>query len=315
MPIIEQLGMQAAQGATGGILGLALGGLQNQQQLHQQQRLQQLQIEGNKQMIDYNMSKQMQMWHDTNYGAQVKELEAAGLNPALLYGQGGGGGTTTGNTSTNVTQGQATKGGNQLAEIGMGMQLQLLQAQKENIQADTENKKAENPNIPVAGAKMQAETALTKSQTDLANLDVKFYQQTFDTRIQEIDRKVELIAQEARSIDQNTGITADTRDATVSKMQAEAVGAILQNILIGAKTNATQQEITESKARVSKMTQDVMQGWQQLSLNEKRMKVEGVMNEFSTMTKNTVTIISPKVIKQIAAQIDEILDIRKSDFK
>ena len=34
------------------------------------------------------------MWNYTNYENQKKHLEAAGLNPALLYGMSGGGGAT-----------------------------------------------------------------------------------------------------------------------------------------------------------------------------------------------------------------------------
>ena len=35
-----------------------------------------------------------EMWDYTNYENQKKHLEAAGLNPALLYGMSGGGGAT-----------------------------------------------------------------------------------------------------------------------------------------------------------------------------------------------------------------------------
>ena len=52
--------------------------------------------------------QQLAMWNETNYGAQVSHLEAAGLNPALMYGAGGGGGSTTAGSGAG---GQATASG------------------------------------------------------------------------------------------------------------------------------------------------------------------------------------------------------------
>ena len=46
---------------------------------------QQYALQAGKQSHLYNQ----EMWDYTNYENQVKHLEAAGLNPALLYGQGG----------------------------------------------------------------------------------------------------------------------------------------------------------------------------------------------------------------------------------
>ena len=46
----------------------------------------------------HNMNKDM--WNYSNYENQVAHMKAAGLNPALLYGNGGGGGgTATGGTA------------------------------------------------------------------------------------------------------------------------------------------------------------------------------------------------------------------------
>ena len=60
---------------------------------------------------------QMQMWKDTNYPAQMEMMKEAGLNPALMYGQGGAGGSTTG------SQGGGSAGGGQ-AQQGQPMELQ-----------------------------------------------------------------------------------------------------------------------------------------------------------------------------------------------
>ncbi|AXH73227.1 MAG: DNA pilot protein [Microviridae sp.] len=124
-------------------LGLMLEKHNDKRQIRQQGALQNLQIAGQKEMTDYNMSKQLQMWKDTNYKAQVEELEKAGLNPGLLYGMGGGGGTTTGQANGNVQGANAPQGG---MEIQKAMELSLIDAQRRNIEADTKDKLANLPN-------------------------------------------------------------------------------------------------------------------------------------------------------------------------
>lgn len=139
MPLLEG----AAAGIIGAGLGLALEKHNDRRQIKQQGKLQEQQISGQKQMTDYNISKQLQMWKDTSYGAQKTEMQKAGLNPALMYGMGGGGGQSTGNASGTVNGGNAPQGGGEaMGMIQQQMNLQLLKAQKENIEADTENKKS-----------------------------------------------------------------------------------------------------------------------------------------------------------------------------
>ena len=57
-----------------------------------------LQAKYNKEQAKYSTELGKEMWDYTNFENQKKHLEAAGLNPALLYGSsggGGGGGTST----------------------------------------------------------------------------------------------------------------------------------------------------------------------------------------------------------------------------
>ena len=93
-----ELGMQAASQAASGLIGTGMGllleGHNDRRQLRQQEKLQNLEIKGSKELTDYNAAKQLEMWKATNYPAQIEQMKLAGLNPALAYGMGGGGGVT-----------------------------------------------------------------------------------------------------------------------------------------------------------------------------------------------------------------------------
>lgn len=132
-----------AEAATGTILGMATGKMQDERQLKQQGKLQEQQIRGNKEMADYQHGLQYDMWKRTNYGAQVDELNAAGLNPALLYGGGGGGGATTGSGAGGTVGGASASdpvsGQRSMMEMGMMMaQKKVLESQAAKNEAEAE---------------------------------------------------------------------------------------------------------------------------------------------------------------------------------
>ena len=101
----------------------------------------------NKDMYNYQMNKQFEMWENTNYSAQVEQLKKAGLNPALLYGKGGGMGATTGSATAGNFQSHAgtdtDRMGITLQRVSQGMNMALLASQKANMDADTRLKNAE----------------------------------------------------------------------------------------------------------------------------------------------------------------------------
>lgn len=154
----ENAAMGMMQGAPGGAMGMAIGaasGVANRamdeqamkDQYFQQLRLNNMALSFNKNMYDYQMNRQFEFWDKTNYKAQVEQMRKAGLNPALLYGKGGGMGATTGNASAGSFQSQAGSDTSRM-DINLGrqaqiMQMSLLASQKANIDADTEKKRAD----------------------------------------------------------------------------------------------------------------------------------------------------------------------------
>jgi len=169
---------------------------------------QQYALQAGKQSHLYNQ----EMWDYTNYENQVKHLEAAGLNPALLYGQGGGGGASTAGGAVGNgqgTPGQAPSGGSpqalrsQMIEgTGMGIQLGLMEAQKRNIEADTAKKEAD------AKKTAGADTEYTRMLTELAKTEIDYKTMT------------------ASEADYNE----KTMDDRVAKAGYETVNSMLDNI-------------------------------------------------------------------------------------
>ena len=94
-----------------------------------------------KDLSNFNREMAMQMWHDTNYSAQMKEMEKAGLSPGLIYPKGGGGGTTANVPTGSVSQPNMKSD----AMAGMGMMLnnQMIESSIELNKANAEKARAE----------------------------------------------------------------------------------------------------------------------------------------------------------------------------
>lgn len=215
-------------------MGLLMQKNNDARQLKMQQQLQNMQIAGQQQMTDYNMEKQLQMWKDTSYGAQKEQMKMAGINPALMYGMGGGGGQTTGQANGNVSSGNAPTGGQEMAQA-MGItsqaaQLSLLEAQRKNIEADTANKQANTITTGEQGLKLQYENIINDLLTN-RDKDGNVIQDEAH------DKDRVLFQQKIQELRQLTAQTGNTEQDTIKKIA------------------------------------DIAQGWQSLSLEERKVKV------------------------------------------
>lgn len=146
----EEIAMQAADSLGNKAFDIAdellFGKYRSKRQLEQQKKLTDIQVDANKQLANYGMGLQKELFHATGYGAQRKQMEEAGLNPALMYGHAGAGGTTGTPGTGSAGMGQASsETERKLASIqaqGMALQNRLLSSQVRNINADTEEKLA-----------------------------------------------------------------------------------------------------------------------------------------------------------------------------
>lgn len=267
----EQLGGQAAGGLLGAGMGLLMQGGQDRRQVRQSEILQNLQMEGQRSMMDYGYGKQLQMWKDTSYSAQVEQMKKAGINPGLLYGMSGGGGTTTGSGSTQGPTGQQGPhtGGEVVTMSKTMMELGLQRAQQRNIEADTELKKA------TTAKTSGVDTAETQSKIDLNKLNINFTRDSYEDRLDIIRGTFSKLQEEIDILYTNKIINDETREAQIQQVRTKAIGEILKNELVEAQTKNTKQSteesiqrIEQSKSQIEKWAAEIAQSWENIDIHK-----------------------------------------------
>lgn len=218
---------------------------------------QQYALQAGKQSHLYNQ----QMWDYTNYENQVKHLEAAGLNPALLYGQGGGGGATAAGGAVGNgqgTAGQAPSGGSpqtvksQILEgAGMGVQLGLMGAQAEALRAKAAKDNADAEKTAGADTELaKSLTALNKVEMDVKNMSVE-----------EIAAKAKYWGdlsteswQKARVLAKEADFKEATFEDSVKKVAYETQGSLIKNL-------ETLSNIELNDAKIRSLNENIAIAW------------------------------------------------------
>lgn len=303
--------MQAASGAINAGMGLLLEGHNDRRQIKQQQKLTDMQTEAQRNLTNYSYEKQMEMWKNTNYSAQMEELAKAGLNPGLLYGMSGGGGATTGTAgATSAGGGQAPSGGGEIMGMmqqGMQrMQLELLDAQKKNIEADTANKEADTVNKPIQGEQMKAVTGVAKADEAIKKIDLALKEKTFEAAADRITFESGKAMQELEQSFAASYVARETQVEQVTILREKAIAAYLENMLTRAQTGAVEQSTEESKAKVAKMAKDIELATRGLDQKDAEIAIEKTMMEYNTA-------INPYVkegIKVLGQAVDGVLKAR-----
>lgn len=95
----------------------------------------------------------------TNYQTQVADMQAAGVNPAVLYGNGASSSTPSGASASSVAP-------NAPASLSDMMQLIMLKKQMKKLDAETENIKSQSKLNEKSAAKTEAETGLVTLQAE-----------------------------------------------------------------------------------------------------------------------------------------------------
>lgn len=287
------VGNNAMQGALNYERSKRMMGIQlsNQMQLNANQYRYQTQLN------EQGMKNQLAMWRATNYPEQVKMMKDAGLNPALLYGKGGGGGATTGSQTGGSAQGGSAAMGQapppnymDIASISkIGAEIALMKAQEKKTLADaglsgaqSELAKAEMYNVheatklltqQITTETMKQETINLQNETmkiekDSKELSLKLDKATFDAKVQTIEQNLENMKQT------NLKIIAETESAQIEAENKEKL--IKQQITLNnwsmveaqVRIAAAKKGIELTDNQIWKMKEEVLQGWENVQTNK-----------------------------------------------
>lgn len=224
----------------------------------------------------------MDTWRQTSYPAQVKMMMEAGLNPGLMYGSAGAGGTTSAGSGGSAPGG-AVQQGNPM-EMGLINQSRLANAQVENVEAqtrktnvetdkmagvDTEESKARTLNLTQGTKNMKAQEELLKVQKELENWNVEFMKYSFQDSIDKIGYEAKKLAEDYKETAIRNQINGATIDEQIRQIELNAVNTLLDNALKKAQANYTD-------AERSALSRRIVQDYEKLINEGKRIDQEQV---------------------------------------
>lgn len=216
-------------GLLGGLFKKNNNGLKNQQRLMRQaweyeKEGMGLQYNYGQQAADAEYKRNLQMWKDTNFGAQRAEMEDAGLSVGLMYGNGGGqAASTAGGDGMQPSGPKMNPVEAALQQQAMGLQLKQIEAQNKLANAETAKTLAEANKIAGADTKGQE---LDNEWQEIENRIQLSKENIAESNITEAaanaKKAVELWKQEAL----NTKYLNETQEERVAKLVSEI--ALLQ---------------------------------------------------------------------------------------
>lgn len=226
-------GLGIGMGLISGAIGAISRHEAERQQFQNEKELMGLQHAYNKDAAAYTQGLQKEMWDYTNYENQVKHMKAAGLNPALLYGMSGGGGSTAGSAQASGVGNPGTQA------VGMGLEAAQIFS---NIRlTNAEASKAEAEAEKTSGV----DTELTKAQTELTTFNATLANEKGKLTREQVETQKQItskVTQEARLLMTQADIAEETKENEIQKSAQE-----LNNMIWDGLLKTAQFEMTEAQ--------------------------------------------------------------------
>ena len=320
-------------GIFGAGLNAAMSSGTANEQWGNQLRLMDIQNRYNEQMAKNNQQRNKDLWDYTNYENQKQHIKNAGLNPALIYGMGGGGGVSangaqgqgvTQPTDRSVEMGLKQQGlGLQLASIASQVDLNKSQAEKNKAEADkiagvdTDVQKATIDNLIAQTSNEKVKKGLILGQIRVADAEEELKRNMADwtkdkadeTRwnIKSLQKGIDKLVEEINGMKLDNELKERTID---NKVKESAL--TLQNLMAEILLKGSQQKVNEEQAKA--IPAQILQGWEKLvkegkALINQRDQIEAyvqdVINRYE-LGKKGLDIEEQKLIKDVILGMLEI---------
>lgn len=224
-------------------------------------------LRNNKELTQFNKEQQLDLWQKTNYDAQRKEMEKAGLSVGMMYGMGGGGGTTA-NVATGSNTGSGTNYSSKRSPIDITNMIATKQAidtqeaQEELLRAQTNKTNVEATKIEgVDTEETKARTGVARADEALKNMQGIVDGATVDEKIKNIETEADRAVTELKRAEIQGTIEKNTMDEKIKIIQEEAINATIKNALDEANVNNVRADTATKDAMVMKIVSEVNK-WQ-----------------------------------------------------
>ena len=276
-PMIAGIGAGAAETGLGAIANIAGMGLQRSQN----KKLLQQEYEYNKKWGKFQNQLALEMWNKTNAEAQVKHYRDAGLNIGLMYGGSGSGGTMQ-QPSASASGGKAsapTAGG---MGLQVGMQMALLNAQKENIEADTKLKLTDAEKK--GGVDTDAvNTSINAMKQATKNAELQNAIMEYDKTIRAIEANVAGLSQDERLKQIHLATEKLRGEAQSAKAKGHVDEATQQNVITNA--NLVNQELNVKIGNIKASTENVKATTEQTKQKTENLKQDEIATQLDNELK------------------------------
>lgn len=259
------------QWATAGIglgTGLITGLANNALGMQSAKDLQELQINGQKEMATFNKQIALDMWERTGAVGQRKQLERAGLNVGLMYGGQGAGGMTSSNAGNVSGQNANMEQLKSMEGMAMMLQAQSTESQIELNKAQAKKLEAETENI--GGVVREGLTLGNEMQTYKNTIE----KATLDGNIALVGAELNKFNADIENAVLNNKITEATANEKIKQAEIETQNMIIEGELDKAKTSLTKEE---QRAISVELTQE----WERLYLEAGRLDEQSKSNKIA----------------------------------
>lgn len=320
-------------GIFGAGLNAAMSSGTANEQWGNQLKLMDIQNRYNEQMAKNNQQRNKDLWDYTNFENQKQHIKNAGLNPALMYGMGGGGGVSangaqgqgvTQPTDRSVEMGLKQQGlGLQLASIASQVDLNKSQAEKNKAEAnkiagvDTEAQKATIDNLIAQTSNEKVKKGLILGQIRVADAEEELKRNMADwtkdkadeTRwnIKSLQKGIDKLSEEINGMKLDNELKERTIDNKVKESSLT-----LQNLMAEILLKGSQRKVNEEQAKA--IPAQILQGWEELTKKGKALitqkeqmeaYAQDVINRYE-LGKKGLDIEEQKLVKDIILGMLEI---------